>query len=78
MTLHEIDGNSIYIEPMNNNTKGEMILPRRRALEQVKSQGIVPTHQVLDNEIYVAHRMKIKQTSMTYQLVPKDDHRQNL
>ena len=55
-----------------------MILPRRRALERIKAQGVVPTHQVLDDEISEAHRLKIKQTSMTYQLVPPDYHRQNL
>ena len=51
MILHEIDGNSNRIEPMKNKTEGGVILARQRALEQMKEQGIVPTHQVLDNEI---------------------------
>ena len=47
--LHEIDGKCTWIEPMKNNTEGEMILARSRALERMKAQGTVPTHQVLDN-----------------------------
>ena len=75
---NEIDGNSIWIEPMKKKTEEEMILARRRALERMKAQGIVPTNQVLDNEISTAYRLEIKKTSMTYQLVPPDDHRRNL
>ena len=55
-----------------------MILARPRALEHMKSQGIVPTHKVPDNEISTAYRLEIENTSMNYQLVPPDDHRRNL
>ena len=51
MILHEIYGNSTWIETMKNKTEGGMILSRRRALERNKVQGIIPTHQVLENEI---------------------------
>jgi len=34
MIVHEIDGNSTWVEPMKNRTEGEMILARRRALKQ--------------------------------------------
>ena len=76
--LHEINGNSTWIEPMKNKIEGEMILACRRALEGMNTQGIVPTHQLLDNEISTTYIMEIKQTSMTFQLVPPDDHRRNL
>ena len=65
MILHEIGGNSTWIEPMTNKTDREMILARRRALERMKVQGIVPNHQVLDNEISTAYRLEIKKTIMT-------------
>ena len=55
-----------------------MILAQRRALEQMKKQGIVPTHQVLDNEIYTTYRQDIKHMSMTFQLILRDEHRHNL
>ena len=51
MVVHDIDSNSTWVEPMKNRTEGEMILARRRALAQMKLQGIIPKHQVLDNEI---------------------------
>ena len=78
MILHEIDGNSTWIEPMKNNTEVEMILARCRALARMKHQGIVPKHQVLDNEILGAYRKEIWATHMTFQLVPPDDHQRNL
>ena len=58
--------------------EGGVILSRSRALEQMKAQVILPTHQELDNEISTAYRLEIKQTSMTYQIIPPDDHRRNL
>ena len=55
-----------------------MILARRHALERMKEKGVVPTHQVVDNEISAEYRQEIKQTSMTFQIVPPDDHCRNL
>ena len=55
--LHKIEGNSTWIEPIKNNTEGEMILVRRRASEIMKDQGIVPKHQVLNTKIQEAYRM---------------------
>ena len=78
MIIHEIDGNSTWVEPMKNRTEGEMILARRRALARMKIQGIVPKHQVLDNEISVAYKAEIRATNMTFQRVPPDDHRRNI
>ena len=78
MILNEIDGNSTWIETMKNKTEGEMILAWHRALKRMKAQGILTTHQVLDNEISTAYRLEIKQTRMTYQLVPPYDNRRNL
>ena len=63
---------------MKNKIEGEMILAWRHALERMKAQCIVPTHQVLDNKISMVYRLEIKQTSMTYQVVHPDDRRRNL
>ena len=59
MILHEIYGNSTWIEPMKNNTEGEMILARSCTLERLKAQGIVSTYQVLENEISTAYILEI-------------------
>ena len=78
MILHKIDGNSTWIEPMNNKTEVETILAQRRALEIMRDQGIVPKHQVIKNKILVAYRKNISSTHMNFQLVPPDDHCRNL
>ena len=44
----------------------------------MKLQGIVPLHQILDNEISEAYKEEILDTKMSYQLVPPDDHRRNI
>ena len=41
-------------------------------------QGIISKHQVLDNEILDAYCTEIRDTNMTFQLVPPDGHRRNL
>ena len=74
MIVHEIYGNSTWIDPMKNRTEGEMILSRRRALIIMKLQGISPKHQVLDNKISTAYKAETQATHMTYQLVPPNDH----
>ena len=63
---------------MNKKTEWETILARRRALEIMRDQGIVPKHQVIKNKILAAYRKKISSTHMTFQLVPPDDHCCNL
>ena len=78
MALAHIDSDSIWVEPMKNITEGEMMLARRRALQQMHSVGITPKLQVLDNETSMAYRQEIMATGMTYQLVSPDDHRQNI
>ena len=78
MILHEIDCNYTYIGTMKYNTEGEMILDRRHALERMKEKGVVPTQQVVDNKISAEYRQEIKQTSITFKIVPTDDHWRNL
>ena len=78
MLVHEIDGNSTWVEPMKNITEGEMILSQNQTLTRMKLQGIVPKHQVLDNEISVANKVEKQATHMTYQIIPLDDHRRNI
>ncbi len=78
MILHDIDSNSTWVKPMKIRTEGKRILAWQQALACMKLQGIVLVHQVLDNKISVAYKVKIKATDMTYQLVPPNDHHPNL
>ena len=78
MILTHIDTGSIWVEATKNKTEGEMILARRRALLRMKACGIVPQHQVMDNECSTAYKQEITESGMTYQLVPPNNHRQNV
>ena len=42
MIIHEINGNSTWVEPMKNKSQGEMIRARRAALFRMELQHIVP------------------------------------
>ena len=55
MVLAHIDLDSIWVEPMNNRTKGGMMLARQRALKRMHAVGIIPKRQVLDNKTSMAY-----------------------
>ena len=59
-------------------TEGDIILGQTCSLDRMKLCGITPTHQVLDNEASSAYKEAIRQSGMTYQLVPPDKHRRNI
>ena len=75
---HHVDSNWTLIETTSHRTEGGLIGARRRILSRMKKQGIVPKHQVLDNEISTAYVAEIELTKMTYQLMLPNDHRHNI
>ena len=54
------------------------MLGHTRALERMKLCGIIPKHQVLDNEASKAYKDSIPESVMIYQLLPPYGHRQNV
>ncbi len=78
MILHDVDSNLLWAEAIKNNTKGELILAQQRALACMKQCGIVPTHQILDNQASTAYKTAIEISKMTYQLIPPNNHQQNM
>ena len=74
MVIHNVDSNSSWVEALKDNTGGKLILARARALEQMRKAGIIPTHQVMDNQASAAYKKAIGDSDMTYELVPLDDH----
>jgi hypothetical protein len=42
MVLHDVNSNSLWAEPMKNQTGGELILARDWALTRMQQQGINP------------------------------------
>ena len=63
---------------MKNRTKGEIIAARARDLWHMCIYGLIPTHQILDNEASERYKESIRESIMTYQLVPLDDYRRNI
>ena len=78
MILHEIDGASTWVEVMNNKMERKTIKARRHGLIIMKQQGITPAHQVLNNEISQTYKDNIRESGISYQLVPPDDHHHNI
>ena len=78
MIIHEIDGDSTWVEVMKNRTEGEMIEAQRRGLLRIKQQVIMHVHQVLDNKISQTYKDEIRESGMSYQLVLPDDQHHNI
>ncbi len=86
MLLHHIDSNSFWVEPLKNQTEGLLIVAWTQALEQMRKQGIVPKHQILDNPCYARMKLAMESTTlldglvskMMYKLVPPEDHQRSL
>jgi hypothetical protein len=86
MLLHHVDSNSFWVEPLKNQTEGLLIAAQTQAFKQMQKQGIVPKHQILDNQCSACMKLAKEFTTlldglvskMTYKLVPLEDHPRNL
>jgi hypothetical protein len=78
MILHNVDSNLSWMEALKDNTSGKLILAQARALECMQKAGIVPKHQILDNQKLVAYKEAICALSMTFELVSPDNHHRNM
>ena len=78
MILHHVDSNSTWSEAMRNQSGGELILARARALARMQRQGLISKHQILDNQASAEYKAAIEASGMTYELVPPDEHRRNM
>ncbi len=78
MVLVEVDGNYINAEQMKNKLEGAMIKAYTALWARLTTSGTVkPTMHILDNEASEEFKREI-QKNCTIQLVPPDNHRQNL
>ena len=78
MILHEIDGKSTWIEPTKKKDRGGDVLGPALRLGTDEDAGH-STYSPSTRQLNI-HRVQNgnKKISMTYQLVPPDDHRRNL
>jgi hypothetical protein len=66
MVIHDVNINSLWAEALKDNTGYKLILGRAQALEQMRKVGIVPKHQVLDNQASVAYKKAIGDCDLAY------------
>ena len=78
MILHHVDSNSSWAEAMQNQSGGKLILTCARALAQMLCRGLIPKHQILDNQASMDYKAAIEASGMTYELVPPEEHRRNM
>jgi hypothetical protein len=78
MVIHNIDSNSSWVEALKNSTGGELFLGCTQALERMQKAGIIPKHQVLDNQASAAYKKAIGNSDVTYELVPPNNHQRNM
>jgi hypothetical protein len=78
MILHHVDSNSAWLEAMQNQTGGKLILARTWALAQMQRRGLIPKHQILNNQASAEYKAAIEASGMTYELVPPKEHRRNM
>ena len=66
------------MEPMKNRQSSEIFITYQILINRLKACGVKPKHHVLDSECSEDFKEAIKDNKMTYQLVPPDDHQQNI
>ena len=75
MVLVEVDGNYIAMEPMKSREASEMIRAYNLIIARLKSRGIKPSKQMLDNEASQKYLDTIESHGITWELVPPTNHR---
>jgi hypothetical protein len=78
MILHHVDSYSSWLEAMQNQSGGELILARAWALARMRRCGLIPKHQILVNQASAKYKAAIEASGMTYELVPPEEHQCNM
>jgi hypothetical protein len=78
MVLIELESNAILVEAMKNRTAGKMICAYQTLVDCLHSAEIQPKMHLLDNECSAEFKEWIKLNQMKYQLIPPNNHRQNI
>ena len=59
---------------MKDQSGGKLILACACALARMQCRGIIPKHQILDNQASAEYKAVIEASSMTYKLTPPEEH----
>jgi len=75
--LYDYDSNAILAAPMKSRKGTDMVKAFDECYQQLKSAGITPILQYLDNEVSNELIATIKEKKLQYQLASPHDHRLN-
>ncbi len=78
MVLIEIDSNAILVEAMKKCSAGEMIRVYLILVNCLCNAGVTPKMHILDNKCSEDFKAQTRKNSMTFQLVPPNDHQRNI
>ena len=75
--LYDYDSNYIDAVPMPSKTKHQILLAYQKSIKMLKSRGLRPQLQRLDNEISDILREYMQEQNIKFQLTPAGLHRRN-
>jgi hypothetical protein len=78
MILHHVDSNSSWLEAMQTQLGGKLIPACAQALAWMRHCGLIPKHQILDNQASAEYKAAVEASGMTYELVPPKEHQCNM
>ena len=76
VTIH-LDANYIFVEPMRNQTKEEMIRAYKKTISRMRMAGLGIKKHTLDNKALEAFKQCIRQKQIEFELVPPGNHKRN-
>jgi hypothetical protein len=77
MVAIHFDANYIFVKPMHNQTKEEMIRAYESIINRMRRAGLGIKKHMLDNEASDAFKQYIRQQEIQFELVPRGNHRRN-
>ncbi len=77
MVAIHLDANYIFVEPMRNRTKEEMIRAYESIINRMRRAGLGIKKHTLDNEASDVFKQYIRQQEIQFELVPPGNHRRN-
>ncbi len=76
MAIH-LNANYIFVKPMHNWSKEEMIRAYKKIINRMRMAGLGIKKHMLDNEASDAFKQYICQQQIQFELVPSGNHRRN-
>jgi hypothetical protein len=77
LVLYHFDKNYIHAEIVRDHTSASYIAAYNRGLDTLATDGIFPTHEVMDNVLSQEIAANLESRRIQIHLVPVDDHRTN-